>query len=68
MENKKEMFTTIFQWDRNEKKLYITGNFCNWLQFFEIRKFKKETKQEKKVAIPTFYYFSQEILININLK
>ena len=38
IENKKEMFAAFFQWDGNEKNVYLTGSFCNWLQFFEMRK------------------------------
>ena len=48
-ENKKEMlFAAIFQWDGNEKNVYITGSFCNWLQFFEMRKFEQEDKAGEK--------------------
>ena len=49
-ENKKEMlFAAIFQWDGNEKNVYITGSFCNWLQFFEMRKFEQENKTGEKI-------------------
>ena len=37
-ENKTEVFAALFQWDGNEKNVYITGSFCNWNQFFEMRK------------------------------
>ena len=37
--NKTEIFAAVFQWDGNEKNVYLTGSFCNWLQFFEMRKF-----------------------------
>jgi hypothetical protein len=48
-ENKKEMlFAAIFQWDGNEKNVYITGSFCNWLQFFEMRKFEQGDKAGEK--------------------
>ena len=48
-ENKKEMlFAAIFQWDGNEKNVYITGSFCNWLQFFEMRKFEQGDKTGEK--------------------
>jgi hypothetical protein len=39
IDNKTEIFAAVFQWDGNEKNVYLTGSFCNWLQFFEMRKF-----------------------------
>ena len=41
-ENKTEIFAAVFQWDGDDKNVYITGSFCNWLQFFEMRKFSDE--------------------------
>ena len=41
--NKSEIFAAVFEWDGSEKNVYLTGSFCNWLQFFEMRKF--ETKE-----------------------
>ena len=47
-ENEKEMFAAVFEWDGNEKNVYLTGSFCNWLQFFEMRKNNQEDKTEEK--------------------
>ena len=40
IDNKTEIFAAVFQWDGSEKNVYLTGSFCNWLQFFEMRKFE----------------------------
>jgi len=40
IDNKTEIFAAVFQWDGTEKNVYLTGSFCNWLQFFEMRKFE----------------------------
>ena len=32
-------FPTIFQWDGNGNKVYLTGSFCDWHQFFEMEKY-----------------------------
>ena len=48
IENKKEMFAAFFPWDGNEKNVYLTGSFCNWLQFFEMRKFEQGDKAGEK--------------------
>ena len=49
-ENKTEIFAAVFQWDGSDKNVYITGSFCNWLQFFEMRKFKQENKSEDEIS------------------
>ena len=43
-ENKSEIYTAVFQWDGNDKNVYLTGDFCQWQQFFEMRKYEKEDK------------------------
>ena len=40
IDNKTEIFAAVFQWDGSEKNVYLTGSFCNWHQFFEMRKFE----------------------------
>ena len=40
IDNKTEIFAAVFQWDGTEKNVYLTGSFCNWHQFFEMRKFE----------------------------
>ena len=47
IENQKEMFAAVFQWDGNEKNVYLTGSFCNWHQFFEMRKYGEEGESKE---------------------
>lgn len=48
-ENRKEIFAAVFLWDGNDKNVYLTGSFCNWLQFFEMRKCEGENKSGEKI-------------------
>ena len=43
-ENKSEIYTAVFEWDGNDKNVYLTGDFCQWQQFFEMRKYETENK------------------------
>ena len=56
--NKTEIFAAVFQWDGNEKNVYLTGSFCNWLQFFEMRKFipneNNSTENDNKLYLILF--------------
>ena len=37
---KKIRITVSFEWDQGGNNVYVTGNFCNWKQFFLMRKEK----------------------------
>ena len=52
-DSKKEIFRAIFEWEGNDSNVYLTGSFCHWLQFFEMRKF--EEKNEKKEKNTKFF-------------
>ena len=41
-ENISDIYTAVFQWDGNDKNVYLTGDFCQWQQFFEMRKYEKK--------------------------
>ena len=57
-ENKTEVFAAFFQWDGKEKNVYITGSFCNWNQFFEMRKIddpnNKSNEKNDKLCLVLF--------------
>ena len=36
--NNNEKVPTVFEWDNNDKCVYLTGSFCNWNQFFLMKK------------------------------
>ena len=43
--NRKEKprrFSTIFRWDGEAVRVYLTGSFCNWHQFFQMEKSQKQ--------------------------
>lgn len=42
-ENKiKKLYPIVFQWEGEGDNVYLTGSFCDWLQFYEME--KKENK------------------------
>jgi hypothetical protein len=44
-------FSTIFQWDGEGENVYLTGSFCHWNQFFEM---KKSQEQNNKFFLNLF--------------
>ena len=39
---KPRRFSTIFRWDGEAVRVYLTGSFCNWHQFFQMEKSQKQ--------------------------
>ena len=39
---KQRRFSTIFRWDGEAVRVYLTGSFCNWHQFFQMEKSQKQ--------------------------
>jgi hypothetical protein len=39
---KTRRFSTIFRWDGEAVRVYLTGSFCNWHQFFQMEKSQKQ--------------------------
>jgi hypothetical protein len=39
---KKRRFSTIFRWNGEAVRVYLTGSFCNWHQFFQMEKSQKQ--------------------------
>ena len=52
-ENISEIYTAVFQWDGDDKNVYLTGDFCQWQQFFEMRKYEK--KDKNGIVITKFF-------------
>ena len=40
--NEKTRFSTIFRWDGEAMRVYLTGSFCGWHQFFQMEKSQKQ--------------------------
>ena len=36
-------FPVTFEWDNGGNNVYVTGNFCNWKQFFLMKREKTES-------------------------
>ena len=36
----KKLYPTIFKWEGEAEKVYITGSFCDWINFYEMQKNK----------------------------
>ena len=49
-ENTKEIFRAIFEWEGNDSNVYLTGSFCNWLQFFEMRKIEEKNGNQGNIS------------------
>ena len=49
-ENTKEIFRAIFEWEGNDSNVYLTGSFCNWLQFFEMRKIEEKNVNQGNIS------------------
>ena len=39
---KPRRFSTIFRWDGEAVRVYLTGSFCDWHQFFQMEKSQKQ--------------------------
>jgi hypothetical protein len=44
--NNPERFPTVFQWDGNGNNVYLTGSFCDWHQFFEMKKLEDPNNKD----------------------
>ena len=44
-------YSTIFEWDGEAQCVYLTGSFCNWEQFFEM---KKSSSKNNKFFLTLF--------------
>lgn len=48
-------FATIFQWDGDGKNVYLTGSFCDWNQFFEMKKYKDPQNEKNTKFFLTLF-------------
>ena len=52
---KKIRITVSFEWDQGGNNVYVTGNFCNWKQFFLMRK-ENNGKFKLNLSLPKGIY------------
>ena len=52
---KKIRIPVTFEWDKGGNNVYVTGNFCNWNQFFLMKK-DKDGKVNLKLNLPKGIY------------
>ena len=52
---KKIRIPVTFEWDKGGNNVYVTGNFCNWNQFFLMKK-DKDGKFNLKLNLPKGIY------------
>ena len=39
-----KLYPIIFKWEGEAEKVYITGSFCDWINFYEMEKIKTKKK------------------------
>ena len=37
-DDNKKLYSILFQWEGEAEKVYLTGSFCNWINFYEMEK------------------------------
>ena len=52
---KKKLIPVIFEWEQGGNNVYVTGNFCNWKQFFLMVK-EKDGKFKLNINLPKGIY------------
>ena len=41
-DDNKKLYSILFQWEGEAEKVYLTGSFCNWINFYEMQKIKNK--------------------------
>ena len=41
-DKKNRLYSILFQWEGEAEKVYLTGSFCNWINFYEMEKIKNK--------------------------
>ena len=41
-DKKYRLYSILFQWEGEAEKVYLTGSFCNWINFYEMEKIKNK--------------------------
>jgi len=39
-----KLYPIVFKWEGEAEKVYLTGSFCDWINFYEMEKKKTKTK------------------------
>ena len=56
-----KLYPIVFKWEGEAEKVYLTGSFCDWINFYEMK------KNKIKKNFISLFFFKKE-LININTK